>query len=98
MPLTERQLVIPAMIAMHGSPNFEITTTDLIAHIRNQFALDTQDLSSLVHRNDEKFTQIVRNLKSHKRFNKTGWAEEIKDGFRLTPGGEAFLRENGFID
>ena len=55
-------------------------------------------LSPLLNRNDEKYTQIVRNLKSHKTFIKKGLAEDIDGGFRITPAGAAWLEDNGFIE
>ena len=97
MPLSENQLVVSALLAMLNSPNGSILTSDLIDHISNQFALDSQDLSPLLNRNDEKYTQIVRNLKSHKTFVKKGLAEEFDGGFRITPAGVDWLVENGFI-
>jgi cobyric acid synthase len=97
MPLTENQLIVPALIAMVNSKNGEISTTDLIEAIRQQFTLDNQDNEILLNRNDEKFTQIVRNLKSHKTLKIRGYAKEIKDGFRILPGGVAFLEDNGFV-
>lgn len=97
MALSENQLVVPALLAMLDEPNGEIQTSDLIDKISRQFALDNQDLSPLLNRNDEKYTQIVRNLKSHKTFIKKGLAEEIEGGFRITPTGAAWLEDNGFI-
>jgi hypothetical protein len=97
MALSENQLIVPALIAMLNSHNGEIQTSDLIDQISRQFALDNQDLSPLLNRNDEKYTQIVRNLKSHKTFLKKGLAEEIDGGFRLTAAGAAWLDDNGFV-
>lgn len=97
MALSENQLVVPALLAMLNSPNGSILTSDLIDHISGQFALDNQDLSPLLNRNDEKYTQIVRNLKSHKTFVKKGLAVEFEGGFRITPEGVAWLEDNGFI-
>ena len=97
MALSENQLIIPAMIAMYNSPNYEIQTSDLIDDIANQFVLDARDLSPLLNRNDEKFTQIVRNLKSHKTLHDLGHVDEIEGGFRLTKNGINFLRTYGFI-
>ncbi len=97
MPLSENQLVVPALLAMLNSPNGSILTSDLIDQISRQFTLDGQDLSPLLNRNDEKYTQIVRNLKSHKTFVKKGYAEEFEGGFRITPAGVDWLEENGFI-
>lgn len=78
-------------------PNGSILTSDLIEHISRQFTLDGQGLSPLLNRNDEKYTQIVRNLKSHKTFVKKGFAEEFEGGFRITPEGANWLGDNGFI-
>mgnify|MGYP000577824398 FL=1 len=97
MALSENQLVVPALLAMLNSPNGSILTSDLIDHISGQFALDNQDLSPLLNRNDEKYTQIVRNLKSHKTFVKKGFAVEFEGGFRITPEGVEWLEDNGFI-
>ena len=97
MALSENQLVVPALLAMLNSPNGSILTSDLIDHISGQFALDNQDLSPLLNRNDEKYTQIVRNLKSHKTFVKKGFAVEFEGGFRITPEGVDWLEDNGFI-
>lgn len=97
MALSENQLIIPALIAMYESPGHEIQTTDLINQIADQFNLDQQDLTMLLNRNDEKYTQIVRNLKSHKTLAELGHAVEIPGGFRITPGGIRFLRRYGFI-
>ncbi len=38
-----------------------------------------------------------RNLKSHKTFEKLGYAEEIEGGFRILPAGANFLEQNGFV-
>jgi len=97
MPLRESQLIVPALIAMLNSPNGEIQTSDLINEISNQFVLDAQDNQILLNRQDEKFTQIVRNLKSHKALRNRGYAEEIEGGFRILPAGVDFLEENGFV-
>lgn len=85
------------MLALLNSPNVSILTSDLIDQKSQQFTLDAQDLSPLLNRNDEKYTQIVRNLKSHKTFAKKGLAEEFEGGFRITPDGVDWLVEKGFI-
>ncbi len=97
MALSENQLIVPALIAMHQSPSHEIQTSDLIEHIADQFTLDDKDLSPLVNRNDEKYTQIVRNLKSHKTLKDFGYAVEIEGGFQITKEGIDWLNINGFI-
>ncbi|NJI71949.1 hypothetical protein HCX49_01900 [Sphingobacterium kitahiroshimense] len=97
MPLSENQLVVPALIAMIKGDQGYISTSALIDEIANQFSLDSEDVRPLINRNDEKYTQIVRNLKSHKTFVKNGYATEENEGFRITPEGATFLEDNGFI-
>ena len=97
MPLSENELIIPALVAMAGKKNGEIATSDLITYIKSRFVLDAQDQEPLENRSDQKYTQIVRNLKSHKTLRDKGYAEEIEDGFRLLPDGKKFLEDNGLI-
>ena len=97
MPISENQLIIPDLIAMYNSTENCIQTTDLINEISDQFDLDNHDLLPLVNRNDEKFTQIIRNLKSHKTLHKLNYALEIEGGFQLTQNGIDFLEINGFV-
>lgn len=96
MPLSESQLIVPALIAMHNAGG-SIQTSDLIDEIASQFVLDNIDRQPLLNRNDEKYTQIVRNLKSHKTLSDLGYAREIDGGFELTQDGENWLENNGFI-
>ena len=97
MPISENQIVVPALIAMYNSGNHEIQTSALITYISRLFTLDAHDLAPLAGRNDENYTQIVRNLKSHKTLRDLGYAVEIVGGFRLTPAGIAWLTANGLI-
>ena len=97
MSLSEHQLIVPALIAMVKQKDGYISTTNLINEISSQFELDGVDLTPLLNRNDEKYTQIVRNLKSHKTFHKNGYAVEENEGFRITSDGAKFLEENGFV-
>lgn len=97
MPISENDLIIPALIVMYNSPNHQIQTSDLIDEIAIAFTLDNHDLTPLLNRNDEKYTQIVRNLKSHKTLRDLGYAIEIDGGFQLTGAGVTFLTTNGFV-
>ena len=97
MPISENEIIVPALLAMYNSPNNEIQTSKLIIAIANNFNLDSQDLSPLLNRQDEKFTQIVRNLKSHKTLKDLGYAEEIDGGFRILQKGIDWLILNGFV-
>ena len=97
MALSENDLIVPALQEMYFSNNHEIQTSDLMDKIADRFALDNQDLSPLLNRNDEKYTQIVRNLKSHKTLRDLHYAHEIPGGFRLTQQGIDWLNTNGLI-
>lgn len=68
-------------------PNKEITTTKLIAELRKVVPLGPKDEEQLDGRNDDRFSQIVRNIKSHKdqpgNLIYDGHLIPIKDGFRM---------------
>jgi hypothetical protein len=67
-----------------NEPNREITTTKLIAELRKRLPLSPEDEEQLEGRNDDRFSQIVRNIKSHK--NQPG--NLIHDGLLIDiPGG-----------
>ena len=89
--IKERELVIPTLEILSESPNGEATTTDIIAELKNRFNPTGEDAEILEGRNDTKFTQIVRNLKSHKTLVKEGLAEEIHEGFRITEAGKKLV-------
>lgn len=97
MAISENDLIIPALEEMYKSPNYEIQTSDLIDRIAARFTLDNHDLTPLLNRNDEKYTQIVRNLKSHKTLKEMGLAIEIEGGFKLTTKGRNFLKKYGIV-
>ena len=94
--IPEAKLVLPALFLMSKQSNGEITTTNLIKELGNLLPLTEEDLLPNSSRKDSRFSQIVRNLKSHKTFEKYGYAEEINDGFRITSLGKDFV--NAKID
>ena len=85
-----------ALLIMATKPNGSITTTDLIAELPNYIHIPDDVQGGLSGRNDSKFSQIVRNLKSHKtsktNFICQGYSENIKGGFRITPKGLDFVK------
>ena len=70
-----------------NEPNREITTTKLIAELRDRLPLSPEDEEQLEGRNDDRFSQIVRNIKSHKdqpgNLIHDGHLIDIKGGFRM---------------
>lgn len=69
-----------------AEPNKEISTTRLIAELRNHIPLSPKDEEQLNGRNDDRFSQIVRNIKSHKdqagNLIHDGHLIAIKGGFK----------------
>jgi hypothetical protein len=82
---------------MASRPDGHISTSDLITELERELKPSGQDAEILDNGNDTKFSQIVRNLKSHKTASTNifvrGYAEETNDGFRITPAGRAFLAQ-----
>ena len=95
--IRERHVRVPPLRAMAARPNGHITTSELITELEDQLKPAGEDAAILDNRNDSKFSQIVRNLKSHKTASTNvfarGYAEEIDGGFRITPAGRAYLAQ-----
>ncbi|MGB0798070.1 MAG: DNA damage-inducible protein D [Planktomarina sp.] len=83
------------LLIMVQRPNMEISTSDLIAELPNYIRIPDGAEANNSSRGDSKFSQIVRNLKSHKdsatNFIRLGYAEAIPRGFRATEKGRAFV-------
>lgn len=93
--IPEAELVLPTLMLLHDAPNGEMTTTELIRQLEYHFLPDGEDAAILADRTDTKFSQKVRNLKSHKTLSKAGLAEEIPNGFRVTEKGRIFVESFG---
>lgn len=84
-----------ALLVMVQQPNMEISTSDLIAELPKYIQIPEDAEQNNSSRGDSKFSQIVRNLKSHKdsatNFIRLGYAEAIPRGFRATEKGRQFV-------
>lgn len=84
-----------ALLIMSVQPSGEISTTDLIEAIPDYVKLSDDHFATNESRKDSKFSQIVRNLKSHKtsksNFIYQGYAEDIRGGFKITGKGMEFV-------
>ena len=95
--IRERDLIIPALRAAAERPNGEITTTELIGALEDEFQPEGTDAQTLDGRNDTYFSQKVRNLISHRASSTSMFARgyAIYDGasesFRITDVGRHFL-------
>lgn len=92
--ITEKQLILPSLFLMSLSPTKGITTSELIPKLRDLLNPSGEDLDILKRRNDDKFSQKVRNLKAHNTFEKFGFAEYKSGIVFLTSKGEKYLQEN----
>ena len=86
-----------ALLIMSVAPHGEISTTDMIAEMPTYVQLSDDHLTANGSRKDSKFSQIVRNLKSHKtsksNFIYQGYAQDVTGGFKITHKGIDFVRE-----
>ena len=84
-----------ALLIMSVRPNGEISTSEMIEAMPNYVKLSDVHLAANESRKDSKFSQLVRNLKSHKtsktNFIFQGYAADIKGGFKITSKGMEFV-------
>jgi hypothetical protein len=89
--IPEADLVIPTLELLAAAPNGELKTTDLISQLENMFKPEGEDANILEGRADTKFSQKVRNLKSHKTLETAGLATAIYRGFKITVEGKRLV-------
>lgn len=86
-----------ALLIMVQRPSMEISTSDLIAELPNYIRIPDGAEANNSSRIDSKFSQIVRNLKSHKdsatNFIRLGYAQAIPKGFCATEKSRQFVLE-----
>jgi hypothetical protein len=70
-----------------------ITTEELMPQLREIMKPAGEDLEILNNRNDDKFSQKVRNLKSHSTFERFEYAEYRNGMFFLLPMGKEYLNK-----
>lgn len=87
---SEADLIEPAIVALceYGS----LRTTKLSKILRKTLSPSGEDLKLLDGRSDDRFSQKVRNLKSHNTLEKLGLAEYEGKVWTVTPKGEKFVR------
>jgi hypothetical protein len=99
--ITEEQLILPSLYLMDNTPNKTLQTSDLKDGLINIFKPIGIDNELIKGRNDTHFTQKVRNLKSHDKLDKLGYAKYIpkatgqrSGSFKLTTDGKEYLDNN----
>ena len=99
MPYSESELVLPALetLIVRGRTN-GTGTSELIAALRDRLKPEGADLAILKGRQDDHFSQKVRNLVSHNTLVKKGLALHQKGTqqtiFVITDEGEEYVRQN----
>lgn len=96
--ITETDLILPALYVIYKQPG--ITTGELIVELRSIFNPTGEDAEILHGRNDDKFSQIVRNLVSHHtldqrlQYTTLGESGATNATHQLTERGLSYLNEN----
>jgi hypothetical protein len=94
--ISERDLVLPALFCIDNAE--ELSTSGLTVCLRNLLKPQGEDLEILAGRNDDKFSQKVRNLRSHETLEREGLAIYESRGrqgyWKITDFGKVYLEEN----
>ncbi len=96
--ITESDLVLPSLRALEKHEDTGLTTTDLLDILREEMKPEGEDLEPLEGRTDDKFSQKVRNLKSHDRLERDGVAEYINGTYHITKLGWKFVHDFDGVD
>lgn len=95
--ISESDLLEPTLRLAASRPDGWISTTELIDALAAMFEPAGEDAQILDGRNDTKFSQIVRNMVSHKgsatNIIGAGYAQYINGGLQITGAGRAYLRQ-----
>lgn len=97
--IRERDLIEPVLklIAEFGSDEEGLDVTRLDPLLRSRLKLSSGDMEMLKDRGDDRFSQVVRNLVSHRTLERAGLAEyrrrqgNRRGAYVLTPKGRARL-------
>ena len=94
MRIEEKMLILPALYIIDR--NEGATTSTLIEELTAVFKPNGEDAKILAGRNDTKFSQKVRNLKSHRDNNDMWRYTDISSNgkYTLTEDGKTYLEEN----
>jgi len=92
--ITEKQLILPSLYLMNIIEEWYISTSDLKENLILLIKPTGTDLEILKWRNDNKFSQKVRNLKSHETFLRNNLATNEEWWFKITENWKKYLSEN----
>jgi len=92
--ITENQLILPSLFLMSLSSTKGLSTAYLIPKLRDLLKPSGEDLEILAERNDDKFSQKVRNLKAHNTFERYDFANYESGIVTISSKGLIYLQEN----
>jgi hypothetical protein len=96
--ISEADLLIPTLRILAAQPNGSMPTSNLIAELEHIFKPQGEDAEILEGRDDTRFSQIVRNMVSHKAAEGNivadGFATYLgrSEGLKITDFGRAHLK------
>jgi predicted HNH restriction endonuclease len=93
--ISETELILPTLLMMSLNGGI-ITTSELIIKLRDILNPQGEDLKILDGRNDDKFSQKVRNLTAHRTLERYDYAKyelELK-AHKITQKGTDYLQSN----
>lgn len=97
--ISESDLLLPTLKILAAESSGYLSTTDLKDKLVALFQPEGEDAEILENRNDIRFTQIVRNMISHKKSAGNivglGYVDHVGHGLRITQAGRAFLKTHG---
>ena len=95
--IRERDTYVPVLELLDDAPDGFMTTTELIRRLEIYMRPSGEDTEILAGRGDTRFSQIIRNIVSHKttptNLIGAGWADydATRHGLQITPAGRAHL-------
>jgi predicted HNH restriction endonuclease len=93
MEYSEPELVIPALEILNLFDE-GLATTELMTLLRQDLEPTGRDLDILDGRSDDRFSQKVRNLKSHDTLERKGLAVFNDGRFQITLAGREYIRDH----
>lgn len=94
--ISELELLLPSLYLMNINGG-NITTSELISKLRLIMKPVGEDLQILEGRNDDKFSQKVRNLIAHRTFERFGYADYVRSDsgnfIQISKDGQSHLEQ-----
>ena len=91
--VSEGDMVLPALEALAVNKAKGLSTSELISILRDEFKPHGRDIEISPYRNDDYFSEKVRNLKSHNNLTRKGLATYNGKEYQITKLGEKFVSE-----